>query len=168
MSASTEGEKVRNNMKKRIAMCGVLMLGGVLMFFFVSHKNRNRDLTAYTDFIAYTEQLLNIGWQDCIETAVGDLKVIDWEEYADIRLKVKEGAEEKVISILKDRCGKSLDVSSYIIPNQGHELAKEVKERDIQSIWTVFMEDRRAKTRCIYIYLALDDEGRMYVYIFSA
>lgn len=149
-------------------MCGVLMLGGVLMFLFVQHKNRYKDLTAYTDLIAYTEQLLNIEWQGGIETAVGDVRVADWEEFADIRLKVKEGAEKRVTNILKDRCGKGRDVSFYIIPNQGHELAKEVKDRDIQSVWTVFMEGRRAKTRCIYIYLALDDEGRMYVYIFSA
>ncbi|MDE7434819.1 MAG: hypothetical protein K2N01_03200 [Lachnospiraceae bacterium] len=154
-------------MKKRIAMCGVLMLGGVLMFLFVSYRNRYKDLTANTDFIAYTEKLLNIEWQDCIETAVGDVKVADWEEFANIKLKVKEGAEEKVISILKNGCGQSLDFSSHTIPGyQGHELAKELKNSDIQSIWSISMEGRRVKTKNVYIYMTLDDEGDMYVYIF--
>ncbi|MDE7434816.1 MAG: hypothetical protein K2N01_03185 [Lachnospiraceae bacterium] len=156
-------------MKKRIAMCGVAIVGAVLLYLFVCYDNKNRDLTAYTDFIAYTEKLLNIEWQDCIETAVGDVKVADWEEYANIKLKVKEGAEEKVINIIKDRCGKSRDVSSHTIPGyQGHELADELRNSDIQAIWNVFMEGKRVKTRCVYIYVTLDNEGGMYVYIFSA
>ena len=140
-----------------------------MLFWFVCYDNKNKDLTAYTDFIAYTEKLLNIEWQDCIETAVGDVKVVDWEEFANIRLKVKEGAEEKVISILKDRCGKSFDVSFHAIPGyDDHELADELRNSNIQSIWHVFMEGRRVKTRSVYIYVTLDNKSCMYVYIFSA
>ena len=154
-------------MKKRIASCGVVIVGAVLLFWFVCYDNKNKDLTAYTDFITYTEKLLNIEWQDCIETAVGDVKVVDWEEFANIRLKVKEGAEEKVTNILKDRCGKSFDVLSYIIPGyNGYELADELRNSNIQSIWHVLMEGRRVKTRSVEIYMTLDAEGRMYVYLF--
>ncbi|MDE7062789.1 MAG: hypothetical protein K2O73_06055 [Lachnospiraceae bacterium] len=140
-----------------------------MLYLFVSYDNKNRDLTAYTDFITYTEKLLNIEWQGCIETAVGDVKVADWEEYANIRLKVKEGAEETVINILKDRCGQGFDFSSHTIPGyQGHKLAEELRNSDIQSIWKVFMEGRRVKTRCVYIYVTQDNAEGMYVYIFFA
>ena len=119
----------------------------------------------YKDLRVYTEKLLEIEWNDCIETATGDVeRKIGEEENAHIKLKVREGYEEDVLNILQNSFGKPLD-TTIRYGYQGHEFATELENSNIQYIFATAMEGKRAKTRAIRIYVVYDENDRMYIYI---
>lgn len=151
-------------MKKKIKSVAVVItvciaVGGV-MFWNFQYKNQ--------DLKKYTERLLNISLEDCMETAEGEVEIdIMGEEFSLIKFRVKDGEEEKAVSIFKDRCG----MKNYYDPSQplpgycGHRFAKEIKEGEILFLSSVSMEGRWAKTRFIEIYVVLDEKGQMYIYV---
>ena len=149
-------------MKKRIFIFLIIIIvGGAVMTAFFCRKNR------YKDLCVYTEKLLEIKWNDCIETATGDVKrKIGEEEHAYIKLEVKVGCEEDVLNIVRNSFGEPFDLSWVIVPDyQGHEFAAEIKNGDLQYVFEIFMEGKRAKTRSIDVYVVYDENNRMYVYI---
>lgn len=152
----------KKRMKRIIAFFLVFIIAGGI-FMFLSFRYKYRDLTVYT------ERLLDIELKDYIETAEGEVKntgFIGWEEYATFKLKVKAGEEKNVLNIFKNRCGKGVDLTTYVMPgHMGHEFVTEIKKSDIQFVWEVMMEGKRAKTRVVMIYAVLDKNGRMYVYL---
>ena len=143
-------------MKKRIFIFLIIIIvGGAVMTAFFCRKNR------YKDLCVYTEKLLEIKWNDCIETATGDVKrKIGEEEHAYIKLEVKVGCEEDVLNILRNSFGKSLDpIIRYSY--QGHEFAAEIRNGALQYVFEIFMEGKRAKTRNVKIYVVYDENNRM-------
>lgn len=150
-------------MKKNILIfiLAIIILGGAVVTVLFCRRNK------YKDLCAYTENLLKIEWNSCIESATGDVKIeMGEEEWANIRLEVKRGYEEDMLNIVRDRFGKPLDLSHTIVPGyQGHEFATEIKNRDIQYLFETSLEGKRAKTRNIMIYVTYDEKGQMYIYI---
>lgn len=147
--------------KKIFILLTIIIVVGAVMAAFFCRNNKYKDLRVYT------EKLLEIEWNDCIETATGDVKrKIGEEENAHIKLEMKEGYEEKVLNILRNSFGKPFDPSLVIVPGyQGHEFATEIKNGDLQYVYEIAMEGKRAKTRSIDVYVVYDENNRMYIYI---
>ncbi|MDE5867255.1 MAG: hypothetical protein K2H31_11770, partial [Lachnospiraceae bacterium] len=115
-----------------------------------------------------TEKLLEIEWNDCIESIAGEVKLDRGEEYARIRLEIKAGYEEEALSIVQNRFVKPLDFSGTnypIVLNYRHEFATELKNSDIQYVFEVLMRGKRAHTRPIRVYVVYDENSRMYIYV---
>ena len=75
-------------------------------------------------------------------------------------------SEEEALNIVQNRNGEPFDISDTIIPGyQGHPFAAEIKNSDIQYIFGIFMEGKRAKTRSIRIYVVYNEKGQMYIYV---
>ena len=149
-------------MRKKIFIFLIIIIaGGVIMAAFFSR------LSKYKDLCAYTEKLLKIEWNDCIEAATGNVEIgIGKDDYAYVKLEVKEDYEEDVLNIVRKRFGKPLDLSRFVMPGyQGHEFTTEIKNGDIQYIFETFTEGKRVKTRSIMIYVVYNENDRMYVYI---
>ena len=141
----------------------IVIICGAIITIFLYKRNK------YKDLCAYTEKLLEIEWNDCIESAAGDviLDRVD-EEYAHIRLEIKEGSEEEALSIVQNRFVNPLDFSRINIPvvlNYRHEFAAELKNSDIQYVFETFMRGKRARTREIRVYVVYDESRRMYIYV---
>ncbi|MBD5537830.1 MAG: hypothetical protein HDQ99_19700 [Lachnospiraceae bacterium] len=147
--------------KKIFILLIIIIVGGAVMTVFFCRKNKYKDLRVYT------EKLLEVEWNDCIETATGDVEREMWEEdWANIKLGVKEGYEEDVLNILRNSFGEPSDISRVIVPDyQGHEFAAEIRNGDLQYIFKIYMEGEWAKTRNIRIYVVYDEKGQMYIYI---
>lgn len=151
----SEGEE---NEKRIFILLIITVVGGAIMTVFFFKKNKYKDLRAYT------ERLLKIEWNDCIESATGSVKTIYREEVAHVKLEVRTGYEEEALSILKNKFGKSLE--RYIIPPRGgHEFIEEVKSGNIQYVDKIVMEGKRIKTRNIEIYAIYNEKGQMFIYI---
>lgn len=151
-------------MRKKIVIFIIIFIisvGGIFMFQLWRQANINSDLGAYA------ENLLDVQWKEYIEDATGEI-LTDEEEYALLKLKVKEGCEQEIIDILYTRCGKSIDVSSFVMPGyKEHIYAMELKELDILYIFTIAMDGKKVKTRSVTIYIANDDRNQMYIYVFG-
>ena len=146
---------------KLIFLMAIIIAGVAIMAAFFCRESKYKDLHVYT------EKLLEIEWNDCIESATGYVeRKIGEEENAYIKLGVKEGYEEDVLNILRNSFGEPFDLSWVIVPGyQGHEFAAEIKNGDLQYVFEIFMEGKRAKTRSIDVYVVYDENNRMYVYI---
>ena len=146
-------------MRKRIfILLIIIIVGGAVMAAFFCRESKYKDLRVYT------EKLLEIKWNDCIETAIGDVEIVYGEEVAHVKLEVKIGYEEEVLSIVENRFRQSLE--QYIIPPwQGHEFIEEVKNGNIQYVSRMAMDGKRIKTRNIEIYVVYDENNRMYIYV---
>lgn len=150
-------------MRKNVVLVMILTIfvAGIFMFWLWRQKNLNSDLCAYT------ESLLDVQWKEYIEDVTGEI-LTDEEEYALLKLKVKEGCEQEIIDILYTRCGKSIDVSSFVMPGyKEHIYAMELKELDILYIFTIAMDGKKVKTRGVTVYIANDDRNQTYIYIFG-
>lgn len=147
--------------KKIFILLIIIIVGTAVMAAFFCRRNKYKDLRVYT------EKLLEIEWNDCIESATGNVeKKIGEEENAYIKLEVKEGYEEEVLNILRNSFGKPFDLSLVIVPGyQGHEFATEIKNGNLQYVFEIAMEGKRAKTRSIDIYVVYDENNRMHIYI---
>lgn len=152
--------------KKKIKKIFIIVLacmiaGGIFMFLNYRYK--------YNNLTRYMERLLDIELKDCIENAEGEVKISGWiHEFSKIKLKVKDGEEENAVSILKKRCGsRNLYGPDCIIPGyRGHQFAKEIKDGEIQFLCGVSMDGKGGvKTRDISIYVVVDREGQMYIYV---
>lgn len=156
-------QKKRNSMnsrKEKIMM--IFLIGGVIVCIFLFRKSIYKPI----DLIAYEEELLGIELQNYVQDASG--KVQRREEYATVKLKIKAGYEEKVEHVLTSRCGESLNIESFKIPGYaGHEFVNEIKSNTLQQIYVVMLEGKRAKTRSIEIYVTVDENREMYMYIFG-
>ena len=146
---------------KLIFLMAIIIAGVAIMTAFFCRESKYKDLRVYT------EKLLEVEWNDCIETATGDVEREMWEEdWANIKLGVKEGYEEDVLNILRNSFGEPSDISRVIVPDyQGHEFAAEIRNGDLQYIFKIYMEGKWAKTRNIRIYVVYDEKGQMYIYI---
>lgn len=145
--------------KKRIIIFLIIIIAaGVIMtmLFCVSNK--------YKDLCAYTEKLLKIEWDDCIESATGDLETRG-EELAHIKLEVKDGYEEKVLGILQNRFGQSYDLGDSWPGWGGHPYAAEIENGDTRYIFMTLMAGKRATTRTVIIYVVYDEKEQMYIYV---
>ncbi|MDE5801774.1 MAG: hypothetical protein K2I22_02525 [Lachnospiraceae bacterium] len=125
-------------------------------------EKESGNVEASAELCTYTEELLEIEWSDCMESAAGDVVESEYyEEVAQIKLEVKQGYEEEVINILQNR---------FIIPSEApplpkSEFSEEIENGDVRYVFSVFMEGKRAKTREIIAYVVYDESGKMYVYI---
>lgn len=149
-------------MKKRLFIFLIIIIaGGVMMVAFFCRMNENKDLCAYI------ERILKIEWSDCIEVATGNVETrIGKDDYAYVKLEVKEGYEGTVLNIVRNRFGNPTDLSGFIMPGyQGHEFAEEIKNSNTQYVFETFMEGKEAKTRSIMIYVVYDENNRMYIYV---
>lgn len=150
-------------MKRKMLFIVILIIiaGGAVMAVFFCRRNK------YKDLCAYTEKLLEVKWNDCIELATGDVeRKIGKEENSHVKLEVREGCEKDVLNIVRKRCGQPLDISDIIIPGyQGHLFATELKNSNIQYNFAVFLEGKIVKTRYIDIYVVYDEKNKMYIYI---
>lgn len=143
---------------KLIFLMAIIIAGVAIMTAFFCRESKYKDLRVYT------EKLLEIKWNDCIETAIGDVEIVYGEEVAHVKLEVKIGYEEEVLSIVENRFRQSLE--QYIIPPwQGHEFIEEVKNGNIQYVSRMAMDGKRIKTRNIEIYVVYDENNRMYIYV---
>lgn len=148
--------------KKTLFFLIIVIIAGAIITMFLYRRNK------YKDLCAYTEKLLKIEWNDCIESAAGDVK-LDWgEEYARIRLEIKAGYEEEALSIVQNRFVKPLDfsiINGPVVLNYRHEFATELKNSDIQYVFETFMSGKRKLTRDIRVYVVYDENNRMYIYV---
>ena len=148
-------------MKKKILFFLIIVIiGGVIIIMFFCRRNK------YKDLCAYTEKLLKIEWNDCVESTAGDVKLDRGEEYAHIRLEIKAGYEEEALSIVQNRFVNPLDLSRFTaVLNYRHEFATELKNSDIQYVFCIAMRGKRALTREIRVYVVYDESRRMYIYV---
>lgn len=117
---------------------------------------------ASDELCAYTEELLEMEWNDCMESAAGDVEETEYdEEVAHVRLEVKQGYEEEVTNILQNR----FILLSQEPPLLRSEFTEEIENGDVRYVFSTFMEGKRAKTREIVAYVVYDEKGKMYVYI---
>lgn len=124
----------------------------------------------YKDLYKYTENLLDIEWNDCIESAEGSVEDkynISEEERAFIKLKVQSGCEEIVSDILQERFKQNMmELPGFSVLNyQGNDFETELKNSDIQAVYSKFMEGKAAKTREITIYVVYNEDNLMYIYV---
>ena len=148
-------------MKKKILFFLIIVIiGVVIIIMFICRRNKHKDLCAYT------EKLLEIEWNDCIESTAGEVKLDRGEEFAHIRLEIKSGYEEEVLSIMQNRFVNPLDFSEITNGlNYRHEFATELKNRDIQYVFETVMRGKRLLTRDIMVYVVYDENSRMYIYV---
>ena len=144
---------------KLVFLIAIIIVGTVILTVLFCKESKYKDLRVYT------EKLLEIEWNDCIETATGDVEREMWEEdWANIKLGVKEGYEEDVLNIVRNRFGKPFDLSHFIMPGyQGHEFVAEIKNDNIQYIFEISIKGKIDKTRSIMIYVVYDENDRMYI-----
>lgn len=97
--------------KKALIFFAVLLAGAVIWILFtitLSPKREKAYITVHVEasaeLCAYTEELLEIEWNDCIESAAGDVEETEYdEEVAHVKLEVKQGYEEEVLGIVQNR-----------------------------------------------------------------
>ncbi len=154
----------KNKMRKRILclLVGAVIIAGI-MAVSLSFWGRNHDLERYT------EEILDIDWGDCIEASTG--KVVPGlveEEYAVIRFDVKQGCEQEVVDIIKEKCGEPRDTATAP-PGifSMYDLGKELDEKEIQFYFSCFREGKRAKSREFCIFVATDSTNKTYIYWFG-
>lgn len=125
-------------------------------------EKESGNAEAPAELCAYTEELLEIEWNDYMESAAGDVVESEYdEEFAQIKLEVKQGYEEEVINILQNRFTIRTSSEAPPLPKS----AEEIKNGDLRYVFSTFMEGKRAKTREIAAYVVYDESGKMYVYI---
>lgn len=123
-------------------------------------ESGNAEVSA--EMCAYTEELLEIEWNVCMESAAGNVKESEYdEEVAQIKLEVKAGYEEEVFHILQNR----FIILPEAPPLPKSEFTEEIENGDVRYVFSVFMEGKRAKTREITAYVVYDEREKMYVYI---
>ncbi|MCM1263337.1 MAG: hypothetical protein NC313_11520 [Butyrivibrio sp.] len=149
--------------KKKIIPLIVIAAAVIITAFFLIRSG-------YKDLCKYTENLLDIEWNNCIESAEGSVEDkynISEEERAFIKLKVKSGCEETVSDILQERFKQNImELPGFSILNyQGHDFGTELKNSDIQAVYSKFMEGKAAKTREITIYVVYNENNLMYIYV---
>ena len=145
--------------KKILIFLIIIIAAGVIITILLCRSNK------YKDLCGYTEKLLKIEWNDCIELATGDAYKSDGEELAHVKLEVKTGCEEEALSILQNRFGRSLDPYDIWPGYGGHPFAAEIENGNTQYIFMTFMKGNRAKTRSISIYIVYDEIGKMFIYV---
>ena len=149
--------------KKTIIFLIIIIAAGAVGTVFFCRRNK------YKDLCAYTEKVLKIEWNGCIESAAGDIETkIGEDELAKVKLEVRAGCEEEALNIVQNRFGKrfEMEISRTIIPGyQGHPFAAEIENSDIQYIFATCMEGKKVKTRSIRIYVVYNEKGQMYIYI---
>ena len=148
--------------KKIIFFLIIVIITGVIITMFLYRRNK------YKDLCAYTEKLLNIEWNDCIESTVGEVELYMGEEYPHIKLAIKAGYEEEALSIVQNRFVKPIDFSGTNYPvvlNYQHEFATELENSDIQYVFWIFMNGKVKITREIRVYVVYDENNRMYIYV---
>lgn len=147
----------------KITLILIVLVGGIVASIFIYQKNRYRDL------VAYEENLLNIAMKECVESAVGEVIArVGQEEYARARLEIKEGCEEEILKILTEVCGSMEDISNYTMPAfSNHELAIEMKNREILGIFFFLRKGEVVMTRSWRIYVTVDENQKMYLYFFG-
>ena len=148
-------------MKKKILFFLIIVIiGGAILIMLICRRNK------YKDLCSYTEKLLEIEWNDCIESTAGDVKLDRGEEYAHIRLEIKSGYEEEALSIVQNRFVNPLDLSRFTaVLNYRHEFGAELKNSDIQYVFETVMRGKRRHTRAIRVYVVYDENRRMYIYV---
>ena len=125
-------------------------------------EKESGNVEASAELCAYTEELLEIEWIDCMESAAGNVEESEYnEEVAQIKLEVKWGYEEEVINILQNR----FMISPQAPPLPKSEFTEEIENGDVRYVFSTFMEGKRAKTREVAAYVVYDEKGKMYVYI---
>lgn len=153
-----------NKMRKRILclLVGAVIIAGIVAVS-LSFRGRNQDLERYT------EEILDINWGDCIEASTGKVvPSLTEEEYAVIRFDVKQGCEQEVVDIIKEKCGEPRDTATAP-PGifSMYDLGKELDEKEIQFYFSCFREGKRVKTREIDIFVATDSTNKTYIYWFG-
>ncbi len=153
-------------MKSRITkyiIIFIILLGGVVMGIICFHEHK------YKDLISYEENLLGIEFRDYVDGVEGDIERSFFdEEYANIRFEIKAGYEEEMIEAFKGKYSCFPDIASYSMPGyQNHELAIEMKSRNIKYIFISLKAGKYAMTRSTEIYIVEDENNKMYVYIFG-
>lgn len=145
-------------MRRRILIILLFLIvgGAAVTVFFVSTNQ-------YKNLYAYTERLLKIKWNGCIESVEGDAD----KEAVHVKLEVKAGYEEEVLRIVQNRFGESLDIErNFRLAHQRHAFAAEIENSDILYIARIALPIKRCKcTRDIYIYIVYHEKGQMYLYV---
>lgn len=147
-------------MKKKILFFLIVVITGIIIltvFFHIRNK--------YKDLCGYTEKLLKIEWNGCIEQAGGDAYKSDGEEHAHVKLEVKSGCEKEALGILQNRFGRSFDPDDSWPGYGGHPFAAEIDNGDTQYVFMTLMKGNRASTRTIIIYVVYDETGKMLIYV---
>ena len=157
-------EVKENKMRKRILclLVGAVIIAGIVAVS-LSFWGRNHDLERYT------EEILDINWGDCIEASTGKVvPSLTEEEYAVIRFDVKQGCEQEVIDIIKEKCGEPRDTATAP-PGifSMYELGKELDEKEIQFYFSCFRGGKKAKSREFNIFVATDSTNKTYIYWFG-
>ena len=145
--------------KKVLFFLIAVIAGGIIMTMFFCRRNN------YKDLCGYTEKLLKIEWNDCIELATGDAYKSDGEEHAHVKLEVKAGCEEEALSILQNRFGRALDPYDSRPGYGGHPFAAEIENGDTHYIFMILMKGNRASTRTVIIYVVYDETGKIFIYV---
>ena len=147
-------------MKKRVFIIMILLLvGGTSITAFLLWKNQ------YKNLCAYTEKLLKIKWSGCIESVEGDAD----KGAVHVKLEVKAGYEEEVLSIVQNRFGESLDIERNRLSYQRHAFAAEIENSDILYVsWIGLSHGLLQRCKCfrmVYIYVVYNEKGQMYLYV---
>lgn len=124
---------------------------------FLYYKHKFKDL--YT----YSENLLRVDWDGCVEVVSGEAKISYGEEYARIKLEVKEGFEEKALKIIQNRCGESYEFT-FTDGFQGHQYIHEIRNGRMVYRSRISNNGRKAKSRVTNIFVVII-EDRMYIYL---
>ncbi|MBD5540605.1 MAG: hypothetical protein HDR00_05335 [Lachnospiraceae bacterium] len=159
-----------NKMRKRILclLVGAVIIAGIVVVSLFIWE-RNHGVESYDDLERYTEEILDIDWGDCIEASTG--KVVPGlteEEHAVIRFDVKQGCEQQVVDIIKEKCGEPRDTATAP-PGifSMYDLGKELDEKEIQFYFSCFREGKKAKSREFNIFVATDSTDKTYIYWFG-
>ena len=149
---------------KKIKIAVSILIAGIVIYALFLWINR------YNNLEKYTERLLGIDWQNCIETSTGKVEGgFREEDRAEVRLNVKAGAEQEIENRLTERfkTGRSLpaEVPSGI---WNYDLGKDLYNKEIRLVFCQFMPAKwKRTTEEIWIFTATDNENRMYVYVFK-
>lgn len=150
-------------MKKNILIIilSILFVGGIVfgIIFFKDAFNRSNN-----ELIKYEEELLDIKISDCIEKATGKVNTYDeYEDYADIVFKIKDGKYEELKSIIDEKFSNfKKGESSYDMYEKMFRMKK--GDLELTDIYGKFLTGKRAKTREVFAFFYIED-GSYYLYL---
>lgn len=138
-----------------IAICVIMILGGVAMFFLTKQKE-----------IRHIEEkiCLEITSNMVIEQYDSDIDEYG-EEHGSIKILVKYSIDQ-IKEMLEVQYGKDYVNTDYmnLFHHEDRDLWDEMQKYDIEAYYFKMVSGRKAKTICIEVYVISDEDNYLYIF----